>query len=447
MSAEKPTLRERLWPHRELIALTVAALVIRLVWNLFIHRPMDWATSDMGGYVERAKTSIDHFGERFGYFTLFPWGTHFMLMLLKRAFGRDNAAAIGILYAFLGAGAVAYSYLLARRMTRSVVLSRIVGVVLVVYYPWISLGGYVLSEPPFALFLGLATYHGLLLADRGRARDAWLFGAGVATAAVFRPQILVALPLYGLHFLLRRRAWRFPNAAAPRLLLAVALPIVLVLGVSAVRMRFHVGKLGLISNNGPLNFAFGRCHATSINSIAPDRKGSYTPPSLGALARWEEKHPDSLVKLHPAMGAKLYFDGHMWDATPLYWMATECVRAAGIGRQVEYAATHVVLLWGYNTIWPDSVSPPRFRIPMEVASALHAAFVLPGAILGLAVAFRRRHARGMLAGLHVVGLVVVAVLYFGDTRLRAPYDGVLVLLAVMAYARVWRRFWMRRRGG
>jgi hypothetical protein len=418
----------------------VAALVVRLVWNLFIHRPMDWAVSDMGGYVERARTSIDHFGERLPYFTLFPWGTHFMLMLLKRAFGRDNAAAIGILYACLGAGAVAYSYLLAARMTRSAKIAKIAGWILVFYYPWIALGGYVLSEPPFTLLLCLSTYHGLLLADRGRARDAWLFGAGVAIGALFRPQILIALPLYAIHFAVRRRAWHVERGSIPRLLVAVALPLVLVLSVSAARMRFHTGKLGLISNNGPLNFAFGRCHAKTIHSTARDRKGAYSPPSLGALRRWEDTHPSPLFRLHPVMGEKLHFDGHMWDAEPLYWLAAECVRKGGVGRQVEFAASHVVLLWGYNTIWPDSVSPPRFRLPMEIASGLHAALILPGAIVGLFLSFRRRHARWMLAALHVWGLFAVAILYFGDTRLRAPYDGFLLLLALMVYAGFYRRF-------
>jgi hypothetical protein len=49
----------------------------------------------------------------------------------------------------------------------------------------------------------------------------------------------------------------------------------------------------------------------------------------------------------------------------------------------------------------------------------------------------------MLAALHVYGLVAVAMIYFGDARLRAPYDGILVLLAVMTYASAYRM--LRRR--
>ena len=57
----------------------------------------------------------------------------------------------------------------------------------------------------------------------------------------------------------------------------------------------------------------------------------------------------------------------------------------------------------------------------------------------MALAFRRRHARRMLLALHVFGLFLVAVVYFGDTRLRAPYDGILVTLAVVTYAGGVRR--------
>src|SRR5262249_46412705 len=159
----------------------------------------------------------------------------------------------------------------------------------------------------------------------------------------------------------------------------------------------------------------------------------YSPPSLGALARHDKDHPDALFKLDPAGDTRRFFDGDMWDAQPLYSMAAECVRQTGIARQLRYAATHVVLLWGYNIVWPDMNLGPRFRRPMEIFGALHDLLVLPPALVMIALAFRRRNARAMLLALHVVGLAMVAVVYFGDTRLRAPYDGVLIVLAVSGY--------------
>jgi 4-amino-4-deoxy-L-arabinose transferase-like glycosyltransferase len=416
----------------DLVAVTLAALAVRLVWNLAIHRPLDFAFSDMGGYLERARTSIDFPDQPRGYFTLFPWGTHWLLSLVMRAFGKDNGAAIAVVYAVLGALAVAYGFALAQRLTRRRWLARAVGAVLAVYYPWISLGGYTLSEPPFTLFLCATAYHGLAYADRGRARDAWLFGGALAAGAVFRPQILAALPLYALHVLLRRRAWR--RLRLRTLVPAVAAPLLLVTAVSAVRVRFHTGRYGFIAGNGPLNYAFGRCHATSITTRAPDRTSGYSPPSLGGLASYGASHPGSFFQLDPAKERNITIpDHHIWDAEPFQALASECVRRTGPWRQARYAAAHVALLWFFNTIWPDA-GQAAFRRPMELSLAAHDLFVLPPALIAMGLAFRRRHARTMLLALHVWALVGVAIMYFGDTRLRAPYDGILVTLAAATYA-------------
>jgi hypothetical protein len=91
--------------HREIILVAILALAVRLWWNLSVHPPLKFAFADMGGYLERAQTSIDRAGERLPYFTLFPWGTHTLIALVKRAFGRDNGAAIGAVYALLAAAA------------------------------------------------------------------------------------------------------------------------------------------------------------------------------------------------------------------------------------------------------------------------------------------------------------------------------------------------------
>ena len=42
----------------------------------------------------------------------------------------------------------------------------------------------------------------------------------------------------------------------------------------------------------------------------------------------------------------------------------------------------------------------------------------------------------MLLAVHVWALLVVAMVYFGDTRLRAPYDGILITLAAVTYASI-----------
>ena len=113
--------------------------------------------------------------------------------------------------------------------------------------------------------------------------------------------------------------------------------------------------------------------------------------------------------------------------------AAECVARTGLVRQARYAITHVALLWFFNTMWPD-VNQPELKGTMRVAQSLHNTLVLPAALVAVVQAFRRRHARLMLVALHVLALVAVAILYFGDTRLRAPYDGFLIILAATTYA-------------
>jgi hypothetical protein len=217
---------------------------------------------------------------------------------------------------------------------------------------------------------------------------------------------------------------------------------VLVLAFSAARDHWHTGHYGGIAGNGPLNFALGRCHATGITASAPDRTSFYLQPSLGSLDTFEKAHPLSIFKLDPAMGTQLRVEGHAWDSAPMYALAEKCIAETGLARQARYSAMHLVLLWRLNLIWPDS-EQPTFRPYMAAALVTHNLFILPAAIVGIALAFRRRRARAMLLALHVIGLMIVAMVYFGDTRLRAPYDGILVLLAVDTYGCGYRA--LRRR--
>jgi hypothetical protein len=133
------------------------------------------------------------------------------------------------------------------------------------------------------------------------------------------------------------------------------------------------------------------------------------------------------------MDRNLTVAGHIWEAPPFEALAAECVRRTGLLRQVQHAVVHVDLLWFHNTMWPDA-GQPRFAPLVVAAQGAHDVLVLPGAAAAVALALHRRRARWMLLALHVLALIGVAVIYFGDTRLRAPYDGILITLAAAAYA-------------
>jgi hypothetical protein len=423
--------RLRTWLSRngDVVAVTLAALAVRLVWNLGVHRPTSYAFSDMGGYLDRGARMVEHPWETDPELALFPYGTHAFIGALRWISGRWSDTAIDAGFAVLGALAVAYTQATAARFVTRRWARLLLGALLVVYYPWISLGGYALSEILFALCVAAAAFHGLRLADRGRPADATLLGLSLALGATVRPQILVAVALLGGHLLLRRRAW---HGASWRLVPRVALPLLLVLGLSSYRLHRHTGRLGLVSANAPMNLVFGRCHNTGLDAVAPDRTAFFGPPAFGALLHHERRGERPLFTLDPALGERLAIEGHMWDAEPSLALARACVTETGYARQLRYALTHVVLLWTYNSIWPDMGSPRWGRV-MDLACLAHDLAFVWATVVALLLSFQRRRARWMLLSLHVLSLVITAAVFFGDTRYRAPYDGVIMILALQVY--------------
>jgi 4-amino-4-deoxy-L-arabinose transferase-like glycosyltransferase len=81
-----------------------------------------------------------------------------MLAAIKVLFGRDNITAIAVIYAAFGAAIVAAAYAIADRVMgdRVAWAGPVVGLFLLVYYPLIAIGGYVLSEVPFCVCLTLS---------------------------------------------------------------------------------------------------------------------------------------------------------------------------------------------------------------------------------------------------------------------------------------------------
>ena len=75
---------------------------------------------------------------------------------------------------------------------------------------------------------------------------------------------------------------------------------------------------------------------------------------------------------------------------------------------------------------------PRRRTSSSLGSGLGA--WLGARLDGLGARLDTRAVGLSFVALHLVGLVVVAAMIFGDTRLRTPYDPFILLLAVEAYA-------------
>lgn len=470
------------------------ALVTRLFWNLVVHPPRNFIFSDMASYFARADDFIKQpLSYTADHLSFYPWGTHAFMGLVKQAFTtptscpRDvsgiSAAAgcwpIDASFAVVGAAGVLYTTLLARRLTnrgpnagKRRFIYIVTGLVMVFYYPLVAMGGFYVSEVPFFLCVTAATYHGLRLADEGKVSDALLFGVFTALGAVVRAQMLMSLALLGLFWLFRRR--QLPGATLKNLAIAGA-PLVLILTFSAIRTTRHIRTFNkhesaLISTNDALNYAFGRCHMIAVEARQKGYAAFFGPPGLGAVffaARDRKKKKQWVpIEIRATMAADprcevnkkhaekkeegepcLYVEGRMWSRDIFNKAARDCVAKSGPGRQLYYSATHLVLNYGLNFTWPDSGQPLReaehlgikFSTGKPVIEKWQIAFgaaIVPFALIASFLGFRKRNSRDGLVTMHIWAVNLVAAIYFGETRLRTPYDGLFIVLGLDLLARI-----------
>lgn len=427
-----------LWTNRWLFLVFFAALAVRLDWNLRVHPPGDYVYSDMNGYVSRADRLLKHGLRPHEYSSFFPYGTHWIVAGLKWAFGKDNFQAIGIAYALFGAGTVAFAYSSARRFSRFPWVAPAVGLLGVFYYPHISLGGYILSETPYAFFLMGAVMMSLRLADHGRYRDALGMGIFAGIGTVVRPQLLVSAALLGLYWIVRRKS--LPKIKLAHLLVSF-LPVMIMLALSSALLRHNTGRFGLVSENGSFNLVFGRCHNSKIRST-PDGKGHgrvhFRPPSFlqvtNHVARANKKGIPPRVALDPAISDELTYPGYIGDKEKHMEYVRECYRRTKLSGQLRYSVTNAMLLWRYNVPWPDSGRSQWRKVSRAWTKWSRNLFAVPALIGLLALVLGRRTAKRGLVAVHLLGLVIVSAIFFGSIRVRTPYDYVILMLALEVYA-------------
>ena len=411
-----------------------AALLVRLHWNLEIHPGGDYIYSDMRGYMDRADGIFeDRWGKR-EYNGFYPYGTHVLLYAIQAVFGRGEHAAISAVYAVLGAVLVAYAFVLARRVSGNRIVPIAVGALLVFYYPLISLGGYFLSEVPFSLCLTAATVHLLRMIQDGRRLDAWLSGIFVALGFTLRPQIMLSVALVGVAWLLLRRS--MPRARLS-LWLRALVPVLAIVTFSAWRLHHHTGRYGLISENGSFNRVFGRCHARKITALPdrpPRRRTSFGPPPLIQLDHRARRAPGQWPQLEAADQLEYEYRGYIGDAQIHDQIIERCVQRSGLVKQLEYAAVHVFLLWRYNVMWPDSGKRMWQGTARRWGNFTANVVAVPALLALLSLLRPRRFLALALISLHLVALIVVAAVYLGGARFRAPYDPILIVMAFEVYA-------------
>jgi hypothetical protein len=432
-------LRQFLYEHRWPLAIFVAALVVRLHWNLVAHPLGDYIYSDMNGYNSRADRLVKDPFRPYEYHVFFPFGTHLLVAGFKAVFGIDEFRPLAIAYAVGGAVGVVAAHQIAAALSHNRWVPRAVGILCIFYYPHVSTGGYMLSELPFSTLFLLAVLASVRLMDHGRMRSAIAMGTYAGLAALIRPQVLMAVGLLGLFWIVRRRA--LPKIRLVHLVVA-GIPLALLLGLSAAHFRFQTGRSGLVSENGPFNMVFGRCHNSKIESL-PDGKGHgkvhFRPPEFLQLNNLLEKKKaegvEPPIKLDPVIGDVLNYPGYIGDRERHNAYIRECLAKTTVWRQIEYSYVNVILLWRYNVPWPDSGRSQWREVSRQWTKVHEVLFALPSVLFLITLGPRRWVRQGWVA-IHMLAVLVVAALYFGGTRHRASYDPLFLFFAIETYVAV-----------
>lgn len=409
------------WDRIALASILVGA-VIRVVWGLLIHPPVDFVYSDMGGYVERAQRlatgstlwRIDAF---------FPPGTHMLLAAPMKLFGTGSAGlwAGAVLWCVLSSLIPLFTWRLARLLLTPAAAA--LSAVFCAFWPlYITYGAFFTSETPSLAFMVAALWAGYR-ASRESGKLAYGFGllagvlGGAATAG--RPQWIFNLVVLAVPLLVRFR--RQAGALA-----GITIGTIVILGGVLLHNSVVAGKLTGFSENSGLNFWMGHCDVHDVTTIAPRRNIFF-----------EFANP---VWVQLERGDSYYFKGKgrlAWNQPFFYDMGLRCIRQDGLGH-VRILARSVLDLTATTVPWPQ-VDDEKWRRGVVQASNLAYSFLLPLIVIGSLFLIRRRHAAGRSSGeavmlAHLACVVLVAILFYGEPRLRSSYDvfGLSLLAALVA---------------
>lgn len=428
------------------------AVLSRLVWVLVLHRPGDFVTSDMRLYVDRAKLVAEHgIPAPSRGLAWQAYGTHLLLAAPMRLFGATPPyTAAAVLWGLLGAAAVPLAYLLACRLLAARWQARAVGAAMLVWYPNLSTTGYFLSETPF-LTAQLASIYWLVVCVQ-EGRRAWAAGLMSAVAFMLRPQASVFFALAFVVWLVNVK--RLPHVRV-RQIVGISLPLLLALAFSLGRFRYHTGYWGGIAENVNMNLTAGRCHnitTQAFHNPADLRKAERTNDTKsgrhvglpGFRQLKDQLPPEHPFALRPAIGDTVRFIGYIGDPLIHKELRARCYEVTGLMGQVQYSVVNLLLQWFYAGQWPEA---PWTRAGWPSAATIYLKFfqivVLAPSLVGVGLALRRIRREPAMALLAVclLGAMIIAAIFFGDPRLRTPYDPYAMILAVWAAgvaAAAWR---------
>jgi hypothetical protein len=416
--------------HIAALAITALAIAVRILWVFKVQTPFDAVYSDMQGYFERAQLFLKHsYGGEKRVLALYPFGTHYVFASEFYLLGREKNPWVPLLHAVYS-GTFVYPFLmLARRFVSKTWMVLVLGVVAALWQPCIWFVGFFISEVPFFPLL----YWNLLFAMNfvERRRHGFAFGASSALLFVIRPQVIVSTGLVMLLFLwkYRKRFVPFGMRMPPALRagLRFALPFLVVLSFSATRHKNLTGHWGLISENGAMNRVFSDTPIAKLEA-------HWRTPDGAEWGYWFQPPTKTAVGESEAYS----FTGYIADAELLEKIRASYTSKMTVTQRVKRALRNVTLLWDRNNPWPESGrldTPFRWEIQRDFNQAMRW-FLLPSAVLGLVLI--RKRPRYWVVAFQLFTLVFMSMLFFPEARYRAPYDPLLLMLALAGWLQVVR---------
>ena len=409
---------ENRWDRRAVLAVAAGA-VVRVVWILVIHPPMNFVHSDMRGYVTRAErlASGGPLGPNDAFY---PPGTQMLLAIPLKVFGVEGGLwAAAVLWCALSIAAVWLSWRLARELLTPEAAA--ITAVLCASWPlFISYGGYFTSETPALAFLLAALWLGVLATRRAGSPAvllAMLSGLSGGVAVAIRPQLLLNIVIVAAVVLLVFRKRIAPFASLGAGLFAVLFMVV-------VHNTIATGQPTGLATNGGLNFWFGHCEVGKVT----------TYNSSGEQTAWfEQSVPDQLGR-----GGEFVFNGiDVWDDGFFYQLGWDCIEQDKQAH-VFRLARNILDMTATSVPFPQSDTPGWARDLVQAANVTYAVLLPWFVIESLFMVVRRRRA-GQPMGeafllLNLACAAVVAVVILGDPRVRSVYDvfGLALLAALMA---------------
>jgi 4-amino-4-deoxy-L-arabinose transferase-like glycosyltransferase len=395
------------WDQIGLASVAVGVL-LRIVWGLVIHPPVHYLYSDMGAYVERAQRLATG-GELQRFDVFFPPGTHVLLAAPMVLFGTERAGlwAGALLWCVLSAAIPFFAWRFARLLLTPAAAA-LTALFCALWPLYVTYGGYFTSETPsLALLLASlwAGYRAVQLQGRSAGWLGLVAGLLGGMAIANRPQLILNLAVLVVPLLFRFRS-------QARALAGIVLGTAVVLAGTVLHNSAAAGKPTGLSENAGLNFWMGQCDVHDVTTVDPVRNITF---KFG-----------NPVWAQLGSGGSHYFEGPLvWDQGFFYKLGLRCIEKDGLGH-VRVLANNVLNMTATTVPWPQSNDEQGQRGVVRVSNLAYS-IALPLIVAYSLFVVVRRRAAGLSSGeavmlLQLACVLVVAIVFFGDPRLRSTYD-------------------------